>query len=104
MRARVIQFMRRLTARCERACESGDEDAQELLRRGDPLAALRLLDEVDARCRCARFTSGDAPPQYALAIACLQRLRDEGRDAERRQALVEARGPILRDLAVTERD
>ena len=85
--------------RCDGDCAVADGDAEGLFRRGEPLAALSLLDVVDARCRCSRFTSGDAPPQYALAQACLRRLLDEGREAEVEGLLARARGPILRELA-----
>jgi hypothetical protein len=84
---------------CERNCAATDRHAQDLFQRGDPLAALALLDKFDARCNCARFTSGDAPPQYALAQACLRQLFSEGRSVEVQALLAHARGPILKELA-----
>ena len=86
-------------ARCERACAAIDRDTQELFQRGELLSALALIDAVDARCRCARFTSGDAPPQYALALTSLRQLLIEGRSSEVRRLLANARGPILKELA-----
>jgi hypothetical protein len=85
-------------ARCETACAEVDRGSQEMLERGDLVAALTLIDGVDARCRCGRFTSGDAPPQYSLAQACLGRLRTAGRSAEVDALLNKARGPILIEL------
>jgi hypothetical protein len=82
----------------ERACTQVAEDAQALFDRGQPLAALERIDAVDARCDCGRFTSGDEPPEYALARACLERLRSQGQGAEADRALAAARGPILREL------
>jgi len=84
---------------CERDCAAADRHAQDLFQRGELLAALALLDKVDARCDCSRFTSGDAPPQYALAQACLRQLRSEGRSVEVQDLLARARGPILKELA-----
>lgn len=90
---------KRWLARCERACLAADQDAEYLFRRGELLAALAVIDNVDARCRCARFTSGDAPPQYALAQACLRELQNDGRTAEVERVLARTRGTILRELA-----
>lgn len=60
--------------RCEGDCAAVDREAQRLYQRGDLLLALVLIDKVDARCRCERFTSGDAPPEYSWAQACLRQL------------------------------
>lgn len=85
--------------RCERDCAASDREAQELFRRGELLSVLTLIDGTDARCRCSRFTSGDAPAQYALARACLRQLLIEGRRDEAEGFLARARSPILRELA-----
>jgi hypothetical protein len=85
--------------RCERACAALEVEAQYLFQRGEFLAALTLIDTVDARCRCERFTSGDTPPQYALAQACIRQLLSEGHSAEVGRLLTSARGTILRELA-----
>ncbi len=69
-------------ARCARACVAAENAAQDLFQRGELLSALALIDAVDTRCRCARFTSGDSPPQYTLAQACLRQLLSEGRSTE----------------------
>jgi hypothetical protein len=82
----------------ERACAQVALDARALFDGGQPLAALERIDAVDARCRCGRFTSGDEPPEYALARACVERLRAQGQGAEADRALAAARGPILREL------
>jgi hypothetical protein len=84
---------------CENACVAADHAAQDLFQRGELLSLLRLIDGVDARCRCARFTAGDPPPQYALAQACLRQLLGEGRSAEVEHLLTQTRGPILKDLS-----
>lgn len=86
-------------ADAERACAAAEGDARRLLQDGDAEGALRLIDGVDARCRCARFTHGDAPPQYTLAGAALRQLRDRGGGDAARRLLAEARGPLLRELA-----
>ena len=83
---------------CARDCDAVDADAIALFERGELVAALKRIDEVDTRCRCGRFVDGDAPPQYSLAVACLQRLRREGRRVEVDDILANARGPILMDL------
>lgn len=85
-------------ARCERACANADRDAHTLFNRGEVVAALELIDAVDARCDCSRYTSGDAPPQYALADACLRQLLRDQRSADFRRIASNARGPILRAL------
>jgi hypothetical protein len=85
--------------RCERVCAALDRDAQELFERGELLTALERIDRVDARCRCSRFTAGDAPPQYTLAQASLSRLLSAGRHNEVQQLLAQARGPILKEFA-----
>jgi hypothetical protein len=85
--------------RCERDCAAVDRDAQDLFQHGEFLSVLALIDAVDARCRCSRFTSGDSPPQYALAQACLRQLLSEGPNAEVERILLRARGRILMELA-----
>lgn len=85
--------------RCERDCIAAERHAQELFQRGELLPALALIDQVDARCNCARFTSGDAPPHYSLAVVCVRQLRGEGRSLEVQDLLEHARGPILKELA-----
>ena len=85
--------------RCARACVAAEHAAQDLFQRGELLSALALIGAVDARCRCSRFTSGDAPPQYALAQACLRQLLNEGRSTDVEHLLAHARGPILTDLS-----
>lgn len=82
-------------ARCEHACDAVDAEAMALFERRELIAALERIDEVDARCDCGRFVDGDAPPQYSLAVACLQQLRREGRGAEADGVLAAARGPFL---------
>lgn len=44
-----------------RACVAAEHAAQDLFQRGELLSALALIGAVDTRCRCSRFTSGDAP-------------------------------------------
>lgn len=44
-----------------RACVAAEHAAQDLFHRGELLSALALIGAVDTRCRCSRFTSGDAP-------------------------------------------
>ncbi len=85
--------------RCERACTAADRAAEDLFQRGELLSALSLIDAADARCHCGRFTSGDAPPQYALAQACLRGLLSRGQRAEVERFLARVRGPILRELS-----
>jgi hypothetical protein len=85
--------------RCEQECGEVERDAQGMFQRGELLSAIALIDAVDARCRCARFTTGDASPQYALAKACLERLLTEGQSPEIGRILAHARGPILKELA-----
>lgn len=84
--------------RCERACLAIEREADALFERGDLVGTLRRIDEVDTRCACTRFTSGDASPLYALAFACLERLRREGREADVARVLAGARGSILREF------
>jgi hypothetical protein len=86
-------------AQCERECQTVDAEVTALFERGDLVAVLERIDDVDARCRCARFVEGDAPPLYGLAVVCVQRLRREGRAAEADGILARSRGPILRDLS-----
>jgi hypothetical protein len=85
--------------RCERDCAAADHKAEELFRRGELLSALALIDAMDARCHCERFTSGDAPLQYTLARTCLRRLLSQGRSAEVEAFLTHVRGPILKELS-----
>jgi hypothetical protein len=74
-----------------------------LFDRGDPLAALRLIDEVDAWHHCSRFTEGDEPPESALARTAVARLRADGHAAEVEALFAHARGPILQELARAEK-
>lgn len=98
--------------RCQELCAQIDREAESLFGRGELVAALALIDRTDARCRCSRYTSGDAPAQYAIAEACLQQLLREQRTDELRRILSAARGPIIKSLlrvspeyrAVLERD
>jgi hypothetical protein len=107
LRARTVAALAALAAagawvryaRAERDCARAERDARRRLEEDDPAAALALLDRVDARCRCARFTRGDAPPQYTLADAALRRLEARGEHTRARRLLAGARGPLLRDLA-----
>jgi len=85
--------------RCEQDCARADRSAQLLFDRGELLVMLALIDAVDVRCRCGRFTQGDVPPQYALAHAALQEFFREGRRAETERLLAQARSPMLKDLA-----
>jgi hypothetical protein len=85
--------------RCEWDCEEVDHEAQKLFQQGEFLSVLMLIDDVDARCHCSRFTSGDSPPQYALAQACLKQLLDKEQNEDIGLILARARGPILRQLA-----
>lgn len=82
--------------RCEAVCAQADRDVEDLFGRGNWQSALDMIDGVDARCHCSRFTSGDAPPQYAIAEATLRGLVAKGRREEAERALARARGPILR--------
>jgi hypothetical protein len=84
---------------CSRDCLAMEAQANESFERGEPLAALRLIDDVDAWHHCSRFTSGDEPPEYALARVSIERLRAEGRAAEVEALFAHARGPILQELA-----
>jgi hypothetical protein len=84
---------------CEHACSAMQREVQELFERGEYVAALTRLDRVDARCHCSRFTSGDMPPEYALAEVCIRRLRAEGRGPELDGLLERARGAILHELS-----
>ena len=85
--------------RCERACAEAQGDAEDLFAQGRYLEALAVIGSNDSKCRCARFTSGDAPPQYALADACLRALLDDGRRAEIDELVEQTGGPILTELA-----
>ena len=85
--------------RCERDCAAAEVAAQSLFDRGDALGTLGVIDSADARCRCSRFTAGDAPALYSLAQACLRKLADSGRTADASRLLAGARGPILQELA-----
>jgi hypothetical protein len=87
--------------RCEHVCARADQDAQDLFQRGELLSTLSLIDKVDSRCSCTRFTSGDTPPQYAMAQVCLRQLLNEGRSTEVEQLLAHAHGPILSELATS---
>lgn len=80
-------------------CREADRNAADLFDRHELVQSLKLVDEVDGRCDCARFTSGDAPPQYAIAWACLRQLDREGRGSEAREVLASARSPMLKSLA-----
>ena len=82
-------------SRCERRCGAALAEAEGLFAAGQALGALRTLDAADARCDCARFTSGDAPPEFSLAIACGRRLQAGGQQAELNALLSTAKGPIL---------
>lgn len=82
---------------CERQCGAALNESEALYDAGDPMAALRALDEVDARCDCSRFTEGDAPPELSLAIACAQRLSAADLDG----LLSAAKGPILAGIRGT---
>jgi hypothetical protein len=86
-------------ADAERRCAAAERDTRGLLERGAAADALRHIDEVDARCRCARFTRGDAPPHYSLAAAALRHLEERGEHAQAQRILSGARGPLLRELA-----
>jgi hypothetical protein len=90
--------------RCESTCAEAQSDAENLFARGSYLEALAVVAAADAKCRCARFTSGDAPPQYALADACLRALIDDGRRAEVEVLVEQSGGPILRELAAQGRN
>lgn len=85
--------------RYERACNMANEQAELMYQMSDFVAALEHIDRVDSHCRCARFTSGDTPPQYSLALACLRKLSSHGRSTEAEFILTHARGPILVELA-----
>jgi len=85
----------------ERECHEAERNAADLFDRHEPIQSLEVVDEVDARCNCARFTSGDEPGQTSIARACLRQLSREGRVSEAREVLGRARGPILRELAKT---
>lgn len=84
---------------CEQRCDSVDHRTQDLLRRGQELSALALIDDVDARCHCGRFTSGDEPPQSATLRVCVERLLGGSQRAELLRHLDQARGPMLRELS-----
>ncbi|MCP3059829.1 hypothetical protein LXT21_13675 [Myxococcus sp. K38C18041901] len=84
---------------CQQRCDSVDQRTQELLHREQELSALALIDGVDARCHCGRFTSGDEPPQSATLRVCIQRLLDGGQRTELMRHLDQARGPMLRELS-----
>lgn len=86
-------------ARGERDCARAEADARRLLQQDEPGAVLELIDGVDARFRCARYTAGDAPPIYSLAHAALQRLRERGEGAAADRLLARARGPLLCGIA-----
>ena len=88
---------------CKRTCTEVDHNAHDLFRRGELMSVLTLIDAVDTRCRCERFTSGDASPHYALAQACILQLLNEGRSDEVKCFLMRARGPILKELAKAQR-
>jgi hypothetical protein len=84
---------------CEYRCATADHDSDALYQRGELWSALALIDSTDAGCRCARFTSGDMPPQYAVAQACIRALRQEGRGADVDRLLARTRSSILQELA-----
>jgi hypothetical protein len=84
--------------RCARACDDANYEAETLFQKGDFLSALTLIDQVDTRCNCSRFTSGDMPPEYSLAQACLRQLLNKGQDAEIHFILARTRSPILMEL------
>lgn len=77
-----------------RSCRAVVEEADALLLQNRPAEALRRIDAVDALHRCARFTEGDAPPEYAAARYALEQLDGPAQAL----ALEEARGPLLRSL------
>lgn len=87
--------------RCESDCAAAAHESAGLLARGEAQAALKLLDAVDARCTCERFTSGDAPPEYSLAQACIRKLQSAGRTQELDEILARATGPILKSIAAS---
>lgn len=83
------------TGHCERRCGAALAEAEGLFAAGQALGALRALDAADAACDCARFTGGDAPPEFSLAIACGRRLQEGGQNVELSALLSAAKGPIL---------
>ncbi len=86
-------------ARCERICLVTDRKGEDLIKRGEYLSLLALINDVDGRCNCTRFTSGDAPAQYALAEACIRLLLNDGQSAQVNQIMANARSPILKELS-----
>lgn len=83
---------------CDAACSEADVKIERLFDRGEFLSALMLIDKIDARCNCGRFTSGDPPSQYSLAQACFRQLSSDGRTAEMEMLLANAQGPILKEF------
>lgn len=80
-------------------CRSAVAEAQAIAGGGYPLGAIQLLDRTDSWCRCEAFTGGDAPPEYSALIHALAQLRREDGDAAVDEAVSEARGPLLKDIA-----
>jgi len=85
--------------RCETDCAAADRAAEDLFERGELLSVLELIDTVDSKCHCSRFTSGDAPTQYALAQECVRQLRGKGMTTELERLLMHSRSPILMEVA-----
>ena len=66
---------------------------------GDFRSALAELDKTDAECNCARFTKGDAPPEYAAMAVYLDRLLDRDGKAAIVEVTRRARGRMLTEMA-----
>jgi hypothetical protein len=84
---------------CEQECAVTDRDAQTLFQRGEFYSVLVLINAVDTKCHCSRFTSGDPPTQYSLAQACIRQLREKGLSRDVEDFLIGVRSPILKELA-----
>lgn len=84
--------------RCSRQCTAVTL-AERHAERGGYFDAITVLDGVDASCGCARFTEGDAPPEYSAMRAYLKRYREQAGEGAVKKIADDANGPILRELA-----
>lgn len=85
-------------SRCYKRCLASLNRAEQLAAQGDFRSALAELDKTDAECNCAKFTKGDAPPEYAAMAVYLDRLLDRNGKAAIVEVKRHARGKMLTEM------
>lgn len=78
---------------CSAECTQGLREAKGIAKEGRVMEAIFVLDEVDRRCDCMRFTEGDEPPEHSAMKKWVARVCAEGGKIEPGE---DGAGPILR--------